>query len=436
MVENDGIGYFSYLHAMVVDRDLDLSYEYAAARSAGVPYWPPLLQTKTATGRPADFFPVGPALLSTPAYALTLLLRQGQYGTAPVAAFTLSSLLAGLLALAVVYRLTGSTPAVAGLAGCTALPYYLLFEPSYSHTFSALAVSLFVWVWWRRREGRSAAGWLLLGLLGGLMALVRFQDGPLMAIALLDLPRARWRTLLLVPGALLAFTPQVVVDREIFGTWLPQRPAGQELHLFSGHELQVLFSSWHGLFTWHPITLLAVVGLGFLRDRALQVAAIYALVVETLINAAAPDWWGGFAFGARRFLDLLPFFGLGLAALPARRLWPVVGVLAAWNVALMANFAYVMRTDHDPGYWGLLAGQLPALVHVPNLLAQGAVGRQLLLWPLLHRSPEVPAGLLLLAGEAVCLVAALALSGAGRRRRALAWPGRPRWSGSPSSARG
>src|SRR5207244_5349504 len=57
----------------------------------------------------------------------------------------------------------------------------------------------------------------------GLMALTRFQDGALVAIALLDLPRARWRVLLLAPGLVLAFLPQVAVDQALFGTWLPIR---------------------------------------------------------------------------------------------------------------------------------------------------------------------------------------------------------------------
>src|SRR5438105_3578290 len=271
-------------------------------------------------------------------------------------AITVASLLYGLLALALAYLLAAEVAGrraagigVAVVAGATSFAYYLVYEPSYSHTFSSFALRAFLLAWWRGRDRRSSAGWLGLGLLGGLMALTRFQDGALVAIALLDLPRARWRVLLLAPGLVLAFLPQVAVDQALFGTWLPIRPAGQELSLASGHYLEVLFSSYHGLFSWTPATLLAVAGFALLRERRLQLAFAYALIVETAINGAAPDWWGGFSFGMRRFLDLTPFFAIGLAVLAAR-LAPLAGrlgagALIAWNLVLVANFTYVIRGD-------------------------------------------------------------------------------------------
>jgi hypothetical protein len=427
VVQGDGVGYFSYLHTILVDRDLDLSDEYAAAQAAGVNLWPALIATRTANGRLADFFPVGPALLASPAYALGLLVNGGpepQYALPLRAAFTLASLLSGLLgaglACRLALRLTGSSWA-AGVGGaaalvCTPLLYYLLYEPSYSHTFSFFAVSAFLLLWWSGRGGRSPAGWLALGMLGGLMALVRWQDGPLLAIALLDLPRARWRVLLLAPGALLAFAPQLWVDHALFGSWLPARPAGQDLDPLHGHYLEVLFSSYHGLFIWSPVALAAAAGTALLRERAWQAAAVYALVVETLINGAAPDWWGGFAFGARRFSDLAPFMAVGVAVLALRLgrrpAWLGLGVLAAWNLVEIANLTYVIGTDHDPGYLGLLGGQVRALRYLPNLFAQGESARDLVLAPLLGRPFNVVAGLGLLLAEVVVVgLSGLALFG-------------------------
>lgn len=420
-MENDGVGYFSYLHSIVVDHDLDLSDEYAEARAEGVIFYQPLFTQKTPRGLAADYFPVGPALLAAPLYIAALAIAprgQPEFGPPFSIAITLASLLYGLLALALAYLLAaevvGRRPAalaVAVAAGATSFAYYLVYEPSYSHSFSAFAVGAFLLAWWRGRDGRSLAGWLGLGLLGGLLALIRFQDGALVAIALLDLPRARWRVLLLAPGLVIAFLPQLAVDQALFGTWLPVRPAGQELSLASGHYLDVLFSSYHGLFTWTPATLLAVAGFALLRERRLQLAFAYALVVETAINGAAPDWWGGFSFGLRRFIDLTPFFALGLAAL-CTRLPPLLArigaaALIAWNVVLMANFTYVIRVDRDPGFGGLIAGQLPALRYLPNLFVQGTAVRDLLLWPVLHTGFRPVQGLSLLLGEAGCVVFAL-----------------------------
>jgi lipopolysaccharide/colanic/teichoic acid biosynthesis glycosyltransferase len=419
IVQGDGVGYFSYLHAVLVDRSLDLTHAYAAATAAGVNSDPLGLEAPTVTGLAANYFPVGSAILAAPAYLGALALGgvgQVDYSPLLVGAFTLSSLGCGLLALLLCWRLTGSALPMVAVALGTPLTYYLLSEPSYSHTFGAFAVSLFVLAWWRGRHERGAWGWLWLGVLAGLMGLVRWQDATLSAIALLTPPaRGRWRVLLMVPGALLAIWPQLVVDHVIFGTWWPQRPPGQELHLLSANQLLVLFSSWHGLFSWHPLTLAAAAGFLLVRDRTLRVACLYALLSQTLINSAVFDWWGSAAFGARRFTDLAVFWAIGLATLAERlprTLTRVsVAVAAAWNVLLIANLDYVIRGAGDPGYPGLLAGQVAALPYVPHVLARGAVVRDLLL--------TRPAGLAWLAAEAACVLAVASLATwAGRWGRA------------------
>jgi hypothetical protein len=426
VVRGDGVGYYSYLHAIVVRQSLDLRPEYASAHAAGVNSDPAPLEAATVTGRAADYFPVGPALLATPAYAAALAIwgaGQPDYAPPLVGAFGLASLLLGLLALLLCWRLTRSPVAVAATALCTPYLFYLLYEPSYSHMFSAFAVTAFVSVWWRWREDRSALGWAALGALAGLMAITRWQDAPLAAIALLTPPPrgARTRALLAVPAWLLAVTPQLVVDLAIFGTWWPQRPPGQALNPLAGHELQVLLTSWHGLFVWHPVTVAAVAGALLVRDRRLRLACIFAMVVETLINGSAPDWWGGAAFGARRFLDLAPFWAIGLAALaarvPAAAAWAATAVLAAWNALLIADLQYVIGGNADPGYAGLLAGQVAAARFVPRLAAQGHVVRDLLLWRVTGTQPAIGPGLASLAAEAACvalvaIVAALSRPGA------------------------
>ncbi|TMG41081.1 MAG: hypothetical protein E6H92_01065 [Chloroflexi bacterium] len=287
-VSGDGVGYFSYLHSVIVDRDLDMSDEYAAARAAHVDVYPPQISTRTKTGMLANLFPVGPALMSAPAYVAALALRPSgapQVDAPFTTAYTLASLLYGLLALAICYRfaraVTGSsgaalTGAVAA-ALTTPLLYYLVYQPSYAHTFSAFAVSAFMYLWWSTRGHRSTRAWLLLGLLGGMMALVRWQDGPLAAVALLDLPKERFRVLLLVPGIVLGFLPQLLVDHVIFGSWLPSRPGLDPLH---GHYFDVLFSSWHGLFTWTPGVLLG--------DAALHRRRLSHLVGRILFRHALP----------------------------------------------------------------------------------------------------------------------------------------------------
>jgi hypothetical protein len=431
VVEGDGVGYYTYLHAIFVSHSLDFANEYSAAIASHTPLYLPLLTTRTATGHLADFFPVGPAILSAPAYLIALGLHgsgEPQYGSPFVEAFTLASLLYGLIALGICYRLASVVvmnrrSALIGVIGATLatpLVYYLLSDPSYSHTFSVFCVSAFLYAWWKGPP-QTYRGWFGLGLLGGLMALTRFQDGLLVAIVLIDARRLRWPALLLIPGLLVGFAPQLAVDQVQFGTWLPQRLPGQALDPLHGHYFDVLFSSHDGLFIWTPAVLLAAAGFYFIKDRRLQLACVLAFVLEILVTGAAPDDVGA-AFGPRRLLDLIPFAVVGIAALAARlgpRFdWPAVGVFCVWNLILVANFEYVFGPRYDPGYAGLFMGQGSAVAFTPRLFAKGAVVRDLLLWPQAHTRFDPIGGLSLLVLEAACLATAFAIALAGRERNA------------------
>ena len=421
VIEGDGVGYYAYLHAALVSHDFDFTNEYSAAIASHTPLYRPLISFRSGTGQLVDFFPVGSAILSAPTYLVALVFRtsgEPQYGSPFVEAFTLASLLYGLIALAICYRLAVSIvvsrrAALIGVLGATlATPYvyYLLMEPSYSHTFSVFCVSAFLYVWWKGPP-RTNLGWLGLGLLGGLMAMTRFQDGLLVAIILIDFRRLRWPALLLIPGLLIGFAPQLAVDQAQFGGWLPHRFPGQVEEPFNGHYLDVLFSSRDGLFTWTPAALFAAAGVYFVKDRRMKLACGIAFLLETFVIGAASDTSGA-SFGARRFLDLVPFAVVGTAAMAARigpRLdWLAVGALCAWNFVLIANFEYVIGPSHASGYAALIRGQASAVQYVPRLFAKGAVVRDLLLWSQAHSQFDPIRGLSLLVVEASCLATALA----------------------------
>ena len=424
LVSADGGGYFAYLHSVVVDHDLDMTDEYAAGSAAHV-HLAGGIHERTVTGLPPNQFAVGPAILSLPAYLIALLIRpsgEPQFGPPFTFAFTLASLFFGCMALALAYRFVrrldysqdAGLVAVAAIAITTPLLYYLVYSPSYSHTFSAFMVTAFVYLWWTRRDQRTIAGWLVLGLVAGVMALVRWQDGALAAIALLDFPRARWRVALMVPGALLAFTPQFVVDEVIFGKLMPGAPS-VSFSPFPGHYFDVLFSSLHGLFIWSPVFLAAVAGYWFVKDRTLRIAFALCFLIDLAVIGAFVYWYGGFSFGMRFFINLTPFWAIGLAALATRLRpvisWAAVALLGAWNFVLVLSFTYTLKGDVAPGYAGLLQAQLHSLTLLPHLV-QGYVARGLLL-----RGGDVVGASVLLVLEALIVVAAFGYATAPERLR-------------------
>lgn len=420
IIEGDGVGYYSYLHAVFISHSLAFADEYSSAIASGVSVHRALLSAHTASGQLANYFPVGSAILSAPAYLLALAVHpsgEPQFGSPFVEAFSAASLLYGLVAIGICYRLVvsavgSSRAALVGVAGglfATPLYYYVFSEPSYSHTFSLFCVSAFLYAWWKGPP-KSGWGWLGLGVLGGLMGMTRYQDGLLLAIVLLDFRRLRAPALLLVPGAIIGFAPQLFVDHVEFGGLLPARPVGQDLDPLHGHYLEVLFGSRNGLFIWVPAAAVAAIGVALLRDRRLQAACVVAFILEVAVVGAAPDSAGA-SFGPRRFIELTPFVIVGLAAVVDRihdRLaLVVVGALCLWNLTLVANFEYPLAGVGDPGYWRLSAGQLQAVPYLPRLFSKGIVLRELLLPSQAHVRFDILGAFAMIAVEAACVATAI-----------------------------
>ena len=426
VVEGDGVSAYSYLHSVLVDHDLDMSNEFTEAVANGVSYHVVNLSTKTPTGHVADFTPIGAALLSSPAYAIALLANptgEPIFDRWFTTAYVLASLLYGCLAVCLSFVFaTAATrsrrAAVGALATLTlASPffYYTFLDPSYTHTISAFVASAFFLFWWRSGPDRGRLAWFGLGLLGGLMGMIRFQDGPLAAVALLDVKKARWRTAFYLPGVALGFLPQLITEHVIFGGWLPARPPDVSSYsVLPGHYLEVLFSTHNGVLIWAPIFLIGTIGILLIRDRRLQAAALLGFVIELAMMGSQADWWGGFAFGPRRFIVLLPVFAVGLTAIIRRLPRPAViagcVALAGWNILLVADFVYVIKADRDLGLAGLLSAQAQALAYVPHVFAGGGAVRALALWPWLNTPADIPFGAALLGAEAACLLVAVLIA--------------------------
>jgi hypothetical protein len=123
----------------------------------------------------------------------------------------------------------------------------------------------------------------------------------------------------------------------------------------------------------------------------------------------------------RYFINLTPFFAIGLAAfikrVGLRITVPLIALAAGWSLLLIANMTYVIRRDVNPGFTALLADQVKAISYLPHL-AQGFVVRALVLRPALHQAPDVAGGLILLSAEICAVTAAMAFAGWRRDRPA------------------
>jgi hypothetical protein len=259
--------------------------------------------------------------------------------------------------------------ATVGIWMASSLPIYMYFNPSWSHALSAFTVALFLWYWDRTRLQRTTGQWAVLGLLTGLMGNVYYPNVILLAfpavevIYLLRIKQRKESAMAvslqqLALGAGVSFAvflasllPTFITRQIIYGNpFETGYPGILTWNWTSPVLLKILFSSDHGIFSWTPILLLAVVGLPFLikRDFLLGAGSLVAFVAFYYFIASYPDWDGISSFGNRFFVSLTPIFVLGLAALlssfsswagQAKRAAAVaygaVALLVVWNAGLI-----------------------------------------------------------------------------------------------------
>ena len=395
---SDEVQYFVYLRSLWFDRDLDFTNEYTTF----VTRYPDSLEgfkrtnldrvtprgepIPSLTGLPINFAPIGTAVLWTPFFAVghgvALLLRASGssvaadgYSAPYIWAITIGSATYSAAALLLLYGLarrlfTARAAFWATLAIWLGSPvvYYSHGTPAFSHAASFFAVTLFLLVWHATRPmlERRWWQWLLLGLLAGLVTMVREQDGVIPAaifgaegaLALPALLRAPgWSVLLRVTGNgllaasgwVVAFSPQLLTYYILNGVPRPSANVAEKVSTWLPlNAFDVMLSPSYGLLFWTPLVTFGLVGLVWLwrRDRALALALICAFLATWYISAVYSTGPARGSFGARRFLSCTPVYLLGLTAfyhMPRGRGWAaVVPILSFvgiwWNLGLIVQF--------------------------------------------------------------------------------------------------
>jgi hypothetical protein len=375
LIGSDGVFYYVYARSLVIDHDLDFANEYAYFQIPAAKYG------RTPIGKAANKYAIGPALLWMPfflaAHGIALAGRALGFGIAAdgysylyQAAISIGSIVYGTLGFWMAFlcgRRMFSQLATITAVGILWLAsnffYYLVFEPSMAHMVSVFSVALLLTIWFLRFRSKDVprpiqAAWL--GIAGGLVVLVRLQDAIFLLLPYVYLlvrcvqewragrlqmaQRWFWSGVITALMTLIAFLPQIIVWQRLYGTWAVNPYLSEHTPAFYWLQPQlagVLFSTFHGLFIWHPIYLFALGGLAIVaqRDRRLALALAGVLLLDLYLVAAWWAWWQGDSFGGRMFLSAMWIWVLGLAGclewLRARRLlYPalVIGVLLiAWN---------------------------------------------------------------------------------------------------------
>jgi hypothetical protein len=393
-IRGDGVGYYAFARAPLIERSLDFQRDYLAAnpsfREQRVDASGDLKSVfRTRTGHLDNHFSVGPAILWSPfllvAHAGVLLARTmgaqipADGFSAPYRiAMAFGTALYGFLALLIAFRLTRKyVPAhfafLATLAiwWASSFPIYMYFNPSWSHAHSAFAVSLFLWYWHETREHRSIYQWCVLAVICGLMVNVYYVNAMMLVVILVEAvgqyvaafpARSENHTASFGPAQLFSrhflfailvlfcLLPTFITRYIVYGGpfesgYIPLRDWSWRSPYFSA----VLFSSEHGLFSWTPIALFAVAGLFIFRFREPRVGTPFlaAALAFYIVIACYPDWAGISSYGNRFFVSLTPLFILGLAVFLQQiaevfrsqraviAASSLIALLVLWNVGFM-----------------------------------------------------------------------------------------------------
>jgi hypothetical protein len=391
-VRGDGVGYYAYARAPLIEHNLDFTRDYQFAnesfREARCDAnGQPKPEYRTSTGHLDNHFTVGPAILWSPfllvGHAVVMVARTlGSHISAngfswPYRyAMAFATGLYGFLGLFLSFRLARkyvgplwSFAATIAIWWSSSLPAYMYFNPSWSHTHSAFVVALFLWYWDATLEDRSLVQWLVLGVIVGLMLDVYYANMMILSVLVVEAGVQYWEIFrsgrsvassfltLFTRHLLFSAVVCVVMLPTFLSRWIvyggPFKTGYLSIRDFLWNSpvfLDVLFSSNHGLLSWTPLAAFAIIGLLFFAFRFPKIGVPFfsALVGFYLFISYYPDWAGISSFGNRFFISVTPLFILGLAYLleriashfeRSRAALPVsAGILACfvlWNLGLI-----------------------------------------------------------------------------------------------------
>lgn len=371
LIGSDGVGYYMYVRSLFFDRDLNFANEYSVLRPDV-----DITRSITSTGLIANQFAIGPGILWSPFFIaghfIVLVLRQfgipiaaDGYGYVYQTAVGVGSIVYGSLAVFLTYRTMRRFYPQYILAAslliwlATNFIYYLIVEPSMSHMCSMFSVALLLYVWIHKCPVTRMRDYLLIGLVGGLVGIVRQPDATLLALPMLDCllnPAGKTdkfkRLAAVLVGFSLIFWIQMATWYVLYGNPFISGYfyTNQGFSWLSPHLFEVLFSTEHGLFLWHPILLFAFLGFAYHSryDLKLTILFILGIIFQAYLIASWSSWSQADSFGGRMFIASLPLFTLGLSAflhwVSENRLappfWIISIFLIFWNALFLIQYRF------------------------------------------------------------------------------------------------
>ena len=338
-------GYYVYLPALFVHKEMDLSFtESDALKNEYEAYSHYDIYTGNyhPNGKKYTKYYVGTALMQAPFFISALsytkfthYLSDGYSMPFQIAMFiaALCYFLAGLYFIKrLLLRLGFNLPTVQitllAIALGTNAFNYVWFEPGMSHAYVFCCVAGFINVMHSFFQRVNSKDLISAAFFFGLICILR----PTSAIIVISLPllagnysRLKDGLTFLVKNVTTVILSMIIIAGFIFiqllmyklqvGHWWIWSYGDEGFNFLDPKFFELLIGYRNGLFVYSPLTILFVIG-SFLFFRENKLTAITLLVTFVVFNYILSSWWNwwfGGSFGLRAFIDFYPLFSIPLA---------------------------------------------------------------------------------------------------------------------------
>jgi hypothetical protein len=397
-VYGDGIYHYAFTRSIVKDADIRLNNEYGHTYSpvnnnSIVPAPPVVVENVTANGSAQNKYGIGAPLFWVIPFAFVdffvgvwnvVSLPISSHGFSDIyqIAVGLFNVMAATLGAVLLYlflknyfKPQAAFLSVTALLFGSSLFYYSSLDVVNSHPFSFLFSSIFLFFWWKTFAKRTLKQWFLLGLILGILLLIRTQDVVFLLLILAEIvvllkqkgfnlsfiKKEIPKYVLFGAGIILAFLPQLFVWQTIYGDiWTsPYFKSGEGFTFLQPHLIDLFINPKIGIVFWTPLFLVCIAGLVafFKKQKMLAGLSLLLVLSELYFISSWSGWTQGEAFGVRMLISSIPFMAIGLAYVmqlllerfTLKKVIISVLVLVACNFALILYFLLMHQSPTNDG---------------------------------------------------------------------------------------
>ena len=333
----DVVSYYAYLPATFIFHDIKL--EKKETFDKGI-FWPEPLPD----GNKVIKTSMGMSILYSPfffmSHGIAKLLGWEAYGYSSVYKIGLLVgsvfyLFIGLFFLRRILKVYFSEQIVAltivTIALGTNLLNYATYDATMSHLYNFTLITIFVWYTIQWYKSPRLLSLIFLGLLSGLIALVRpsnivvlvffflygvFSKETLTQRTRLIFSKFHW-FLLMAAGFIFVWVPQFLYWWKVTGHFFVDSYPTERFFWGNPHFIAGLFSYRKGWLIYTPVMAFALVGIILLFSKMKEFfwATFVFILIATYIIVSWWCWWYGGSFGMRSFVDYYGILAIPMALL-------------------------------------------------------------------------------------------------------------------------